>query len=238
MIKLFRNIRQNLLAEGKMSKYFKYAIGEIILVVIGILIALSINNWNEERKTQNTIKGIYAIVKSDLESDIITINGILSNTKRDSIFKRIINKEMTYDDYVNCGYCASLLGGFPDIKLKTRGLKLLEENSAFFNSNQDSLSIKIIDFYANYNTEIDVAVEEATKDYNDNRYYFKKMPWFEDFESRKFNEELTKYALSSVDYRNRIISFYNLYYKSYLGNLKKYKEEALVFIETINTTLK
>ncbi len=45
MIKLFRNIRQNLLNEGKTTKYFKYAIGEIILVVIGILIALSINNW-------------------------------------------------------------------------------------------------------------------------------------------------------------------------------------------------
>ncbi|EPR74164.1 hypothetical protein ADIWIN_0741 [Winogradskyella psychrotolerans RS-3] len=50
MIKLFRNIRQNLLNEGKTTKYVKYAIGEIVLVVIGILIALQINNWNENRK--------------------------------------------------------------------------------------------------------------------------------------------------------------------------------------------
>jgi len=50
MIKFFKNIRKNLLAEGKTSKYLKYAIGEIILVVIGILIALQINNWNENRK--------------------------------------------------------------------------------------------------------------------------------------------------------------------------------------------
>lgn len=50
MIKFFRNIRQSLLQEGKTSKYFKYAGGEIILVVIGILIALQINNWNEQRK--------------------------------------------------------------------------------------------------------------------------------------------------------------------------------------------
>ena len=47
MIKFFRKIRQNLLSEGKSRKYFKYAIGEIVLVVIGILIALQINNWNE-----------------------------------------------------------------------------------------------------------------------------------------------------------------------------------------------
>ena len=50
MIKFFRKIRQNLLMENKTGKYFKYAIGEIILVVIGILIALSINTWNENRK--------------------------------------------------------------------------------------------------------------------------------------------------------------------------------------------
>jgi hypothetical protein len=50
MIKIFRNIRKNLLIENKTSKYFKYAIGEIILVVIGIIIALQINTWNENRK--------------------------------------------------------------------------------------------------------------------------------------------------------------------------------------------
>lgn len=47
MIKFFKKIRQNLLNKGKTNKYFKYAIGEIVLVVIGILIALQINNWNE-----------------------------------------------------------------------------------------------------------------------------------------------------------------------------------------------
>ena len=50
MIKFFRKIRQKLLSENKFSKYFIYAIGEIVLVVIGILIALQINNWNEGNK--------------------------------------------------------------------------------------------------------------------------------------------------------------------------------------------
>ncbi len=50
MIKFFRKIRFNLMSENKTGKYFKYAIGEIVLVVLGILIALQINNWNEQRK--------------------------------------------------------------------------------------------------------------------------------------------------------------------------------------------
>jgi len=88
MIKLFRKIRQNLLAEnlpgrqaGKFSKYLMYAIGEIILVVIGILIALSINNWNEGRinkiKEQEYLEGI----KTDLQSDLNYIDILLPNYK-------------------------------------------------------------------------------------------------------------------------------------------------------------
>ena len=49
MIKFFRQIRYDLMEKNKTGRYFKYAIGEIILVVIGILIALSINNWNSNR---------------------------------------------------------------------------------------------------------------------------------------------------------------------------------------------
>jgi len=51
MLKLFRGIRQKLINEGKTANYLKYAIGEIVLVVIGILIALQINDWNDQRKT-------------------------------------------------------------------------------------------------------------------------------------------------------------------------------------------
>ena len=53
MIKFFRKIRYDLMEKNKTGKYFKYAIGEIVLVVIGILIALTINNWNENRKLHN-----------------------------------------------------------------------------------------------------------------------------------------------------------------------------------------
>ena len=53
MIRFFRQIRQRLLTENRFSKYLLYAVGEILLVVIGILIALQVDNWNEERKTRN-----------------------------------------------------------------------------------------------------------------------------------------------------------------------------------------
>jgi len=84
MIKFFRKIRQNLLMENKTGKYFKYAIGEIVLVVIGILIALGINNWNENRKKE-TLKNEYTTALiNDYKKDTIQLNTRLK-TNRDRV---------------------------------------------------------------------------------------------------------------------------------------------------------
>ena len=74
MIKFFRKIRQKMLTDNKFSKYLLYAIGEIILVVVGILIALSINNWNENNKQRIKEKAILENLKTSLEDDISTHN--------------------------------------------------------------------------------------------------------------------------------------------------------------------
>ena len=66
MIKFFRKIRQRLLSENKFSKYLIYAIGEVILVVIGILIALQINNWNQVRINSSKEKSYLTYLKKEL----------------------------------------------------------------------------------------------------------------------------------------------------------------------------
>ena len=70
MIKFFRKIRKKLLSESKFNRYLIYAIGEITLVVIGILIALQVNNWNQSQIELRKIKGYAKALISDLESDI------------------------------------------------------------------------------------------------------------------------------------------------------------------------
>ncbi|NVN18284.1 hypothetical protein GUA46_08020 [Muricauda sp. HICW] len=93
MIKFFRRIRQRLLSENKFSQYLLYAIGEIILVVIGILIALQFNNWNENQKN-NTIRRSYSLsLISDLQKDNIALNSLISQLQTDSLnFVDIENK--------------------------------------------------------------------------------------------------------------------------------------------------
>ncbi len=82
MIKFFRKIRQNLLLQNKTSKYFKYAIGEIVLVVIGILIALQINNWNIEKQDAIFEEKILKELKTSIENDLKGFNYLEYRIKR------------------------------------------------------------------------------------------------------------------------------------------------------------
>ncbi|MCZ6595805.1 MAG: DUF6090 family protein [Bacteroidetes bacterium] len=75
MIKLFRNNRKKMLDKGNFHKYILYAIGEIILVVVGILIALSINNWNNNKLDRKAELQIYKNIKSQILDDQGLLNG-------------------------------------------------------------------------------------------------------------------------------------------------------------------
>lgn len=77
MVKIFRKTRQNLLSENKLSKYTLYAIGEIALVVIGILIALQINNWNEGRKEHQLEQNYLLALKKEYENNLLEVDRVI-----------------------------------------------------------------------------------------------------------------------------------------------------------------
>lgn len=82
MINLFKKIRQRLVQENRFTRYLLYAIGEIFLVVIGILIALQINNWNEEQKLISKERELLIYVLENIKTDSISIDSIITRTDR------------------------------------------------------------------------------------------------------------------------------------------------------------
>lgn len=76
MISFFRRIRQRLLTDNKFSKYLLYAVGEILLVVVGILIALQVNTWNEGKENRRKERAFYQSILADLESDQQNLEGL------------------------------------------------------------------------------------------------------------------------------------------------------------------
>jgi hypothetical protein len=99
MIKFFRKIRQNLLAEGKTGKYLKYAVGEIILVVIGILIALSLNNWNQKKSERKSEKKYIFSLIEDAKTDLSNFNNaIIVNEERIKILDSLASMCFNYNE--------------------------------------------------------------------------------------------------------------------------------------------
>jgi hypothetical protein len=82
MIKFFRHIRQRMIKENKFSKYLLYAIGEIVLVVIGIFLALQLNNWNTNQQRSDQELALLAEMRQNLERDLDDCRGNIASQKR------------------------------------------------------------------------------------------------------------------------------------------------------------
>lgn len=88
MKSLFRSIRHKLLGEGKPLRYLTYAVGEILLIIIGILFALKINDWNEENKARGVETKILAEIRSNLILD-------LDEIRADIVLLEVVQKSCT-----------------------------------------------------------------------------------------------------------------------------------------------
>ena len=98
-MKIFRNIRKKLASENKVMAYLRYAIGEILLVMIGILLALQVNNWNEKRK-QSELETVYiSRLVSDIQQDTLNVQIIKKQTEEaQEIIKNTIHILNTESD--------------------------------------------------------------------------------------------------------------------------------------------
>lgn len=225
--------------EKKTSKYFKYAIGEIILVVIGILIAVSINEWSETRKQKQELENIYTIITKDLKNDIKYVDKIIEHyLEREPIFNRILDGKMTKEDYKNCEKCTRVIIGYEDLTINNSGYNLLAKYNNNSKSNNDTLQQKIMQFYTKQLVELhadDVIIaEDLRSNYKDWKNNYK---WFADFISNKNLDGFIEYAIHNPDYKNRVANFYFLHLKVYVPILENFNKEAKVILEDLNKRL-
>ena len=236
MIKFFRHIRKNLLMENKTGssavasakagKYFKYAIGEIILVVIGILIALQINNWNEAQKDQAQVITYKRLIKEELKEDLKildflqvfndSIRSLISDylkeynasepniekLKQMNISEAIVvntfNKNsFTIDEVANNGFLSVFS---PEIKLAIVKLKEFQDLFAFY---EREAFLRVIKSFDRREEHIDVLYEIG--------YSAKPHPtatqWYEDLASenyRHLNNSVAK-TLEYYDYQENTV---------------------------------
>ena len=182
MITLLREIRKKLITEGRLSKYLIYAIGEILLVVVGILIALAINNWNEDRKD----RAVEVVILDDL------LNEFESNYEE---FKKVYKfKSETKEKWAN--YLPQISDSKSSIETRSlsrpnNGAITLNISNSVLNSVLTSGTLDIITYDS---------LKYLVSSWNDHLEAYKEI------ESRHIN--LVENNLRQYEIKNRIIKDY------------------------------
>ncbi len=166
MINFFRKIRKKMADDNKPMKYMRYAIGEIALVVVGILIALSINNWNEERKARDLEFLTLSELKKNIEADIIEMNSTSENINHrikstKIILKSLSNKEM-YHDSLNSHFGWAMVY---DVNPFHTGVYESLKSSGSQVINDESLRFEISNYYDNSINDMETAFREVRDDF-------------------------------------------------------------------------
>ena len=168
MIRFFRKIRQTFLVNNAFSKYMLYAIGEIILVVIGILIALQINNWNDNRKSRLKIDQILKKVREELALNIHYSDDVTAFYRfKEKSIGDVLHKKVTLEDYENSGL-VYLIWNNTTLDLSDDAARELDSYTDLLNEEQDTLISKINRLYSAFKPTLDVsdeAIEEAVLDF-------------------------------------------------------------------------
>lgn len=246
MIKFFRKIRQKTLTENKFSKYLLYAIGEIVLVVIGILIALQINNWNELKKTTEKEKVFLKEIISDLNYNQNNTQAQLEKTYdigRDSIaktFNYVINhleKKSPYDDSLSRQFY--VLHQLQSLNIKSSGFESLK-SSGMDIIQKDLLRSNIGEYYTATTRKTQDAYTELRDDFYNyilkfprTQFISKKDKNLKDIQIPINYEQLLK----NVEYVESLKMFSGLYVLN-LKATKLYLEETKILKGEIEEYLK
>ena len=224
MIKFFRKIRQKLLTENKFSKYLIYAIGEIVLVVTGILIAIQVSNWNEGKKSEARMETLLDAIENDLKQNIQHSNNIYNRlSMSDSIAFLILNNKITRENYRKNESLRIHTMSFAEFIPLADNLNkfLIKEESVPNRYNELIEYAKLINQKKRDESQMNLFYQEAYK--NNIDYFSMNFSWARKRDSIAIEERID-YFLNNEKYKNRV---YNYWVKSNNLNRRVVAHRAL-----------
>jgi hypothetical protein len=210
-----------------MKKYLKYAIGEIFLVVIGILIAVNLNNWNEERKAKNRLKTIFKMVKADFVQDtLITDRAIQYYQKQDSLIYVLVSDTFNLDILKKNPKIRTIpFTNFP-FKMTSTSIDLLRHERSNTKVAKDTLVKTLLGFYDSYNTNFQDIDQKLKADVANNTAFMKT---FDNDALASFIDKRDSAYYSyflSKDFKNRVIMHRQLTINLYTSAMKNFNQSV------------
>jgi hypothetical protein len=232
---IFKNIRRKLAAQNKAMAYLRYAIGEIFLVVIGILIALQVNNWNENRKEQSSIKRIFLNIQQDLLSNIYEFS--LADdwlVKQDSMSTKVIEGRYTRADYRNPANAALFLVGSTgyEVSARDRSFRDLNNFKGELPATYDDLVAGLNSLYVGDNTYLQMAGNRLVKTSLAYRTYLHQhYAWVVDLAIHGTSEKAIDYFLNSSRHKQQVVLYRHQIRTQYAYTSRMYHKAIINYLK-------
>ena len=229
-----KTLKLKAFTKNRFGRYLLYALGEVILVVLGILIALNINNLNEENKQKKALDAILENVSYDLKTDTTIIaQAIKYYDARQKISDDILDDQYKLDELRKCYLCKSMITNYFPVTINDKGYSQLKDFNAG-NISRDSLVVNIVQFYKAFSNILEDIGGQVEKNSLENiAIWREKEPWFSEFIRGRSSEEFNKY-MTTQDFKNRVAYFKTIACSNYLTILKSYKGNAQEVLTLIN----
>ena len=231
---LLKKLRWKSVFNNSFKTYLKYAIGEVVLIVIGVLIAVSINQCTTDRNNIANRNEILSKVLDDFKKDEVLAKDIRAfYKKREPIFLGFINETITIDSLKTCNDCQYLISGFRLLRPNLEGFNALKTNVQNLTITNNVLS-SFVNSYVIKLDELNHQQDNLINDVNKNLEYWRdNYEWFTEFFNGDKSETYLMYQLSS-DYRNKVTYHYSLYYNNYLVKVNELTELQKRFDTIVN----
>ena len=227
-----------MIKENKFSKYLLYAIGEIFLVVIGILIAVGINSFYNASQNEAKIKAILTQVQQDLKTDILDSKRIFNvYIEKDSLFRKIMDDSISFEMYKANPYRLPIDGNYVSFSTKTSGYNRFIDNLENLPEKYNCLLPHFNSLYVEMQNDID--------DYNtyikntvmiDGREVLKTNPKVADYIFGRYPEEAMEFYFKDPFLKNRSFKYMND-----LGNITQaandYRIESIRLYKKIDSLM-
>lgn len=238
MLHFFRKIRRELLTESKFFRYLKYGIGEIILVVIGILIALQIDNWNEERIKAENNRLLFQAVRDELVLNIEKIDRVINvHAGKDSLYFKVLHKKVNHEDYTKSTDLFSFPFWLEIVNAAEAEFNELLERKSSLTKRQDSMFSDLKDLYSIKKTDMDLKDKVIGDRFIDFRERMMEQPWWTEYWTKqKVTDEMILFCLNDPLYLNQLTEAQYLE-SGHLSSILEFRTKALHLYEKISEML-
>jgi hypothetical protein len=232
MILFFRRRRKQLADENQFLKYSRYALGEILLVVLGILIALYINNWNEQRMERERLDAALIDVESELIANINRCRDALRYFFYcDSVASKVLYDGLSTEDYMNeerISRLSNIAVWYDSPVIQDESFKNLKQTTGNRSKVQDSIILELSKLYIEKKNGVDMFALEAHSTVMENRKMYSEFDWYKDWWlTGAKNNEMIHFLVNDQRHESAVINFSSVVLENFRRLIEDFEITAL-----------